>query len=382
MTEHEGNERRVLIAEDDPVSRKLLEKTLEKIGYDVISCTNGEEALKTIRSESIPILITDWMMPRMDGPELCRRIREYEANPGDEQAENGERNGRHCFIIMLTAKSEVEDIVEGIDAGADDFVAKPFDSKELRVRMKAGERRLSLEKQLVEANRRLKEADLLKSEFVSIMSHDLGTPMTVIKSFAQILLTPTMGELNEQQKRAMNKIIEGIDRLDHLRKDTLEIARLDLGKIELKKDEVSVREIIDDSVSGLRSLADSKKQDLKVEVEGKLASRCDRGKIAQVVENYIANAIRYTQEEGHVVISGREEDGMIHFSVSDNGRGIPKGEEENVFKRFYRVGEKVEGSTGLGLSIVKSIIEAHGGRAWCESREGEGSTFHCTIPKD
>ncbi len=378
MTEHADVERRILIAEDDPVSSKLLEKTLEKIGYEVVSCTDGEEAWNTFRRDAIPILITDWMMPKIDGLELCRRIRAHESASGGE---NGQCEEPHCFIIMLTAKSQTEDIVEGIDAGADDFVAKPFHNKELRVRLKSGERRLSLERQLVEVNRKLREADQLKSEFVSIMSHDLGTPMTVIKSFAQILLISAMGELNDQQKHAVDKIIEGIDRLDRLRKDTLEIARLDLGRIELKKEEARLRELIEESVSGLRSLAEAKGQDLRVELEGKLETVCDRGRIAQVVENYVGNAIRYTQEGGRIEIDGVDEDGRIHVTVSDNGRGIPKGEEENVFRRFYRVGEKVEGSTGLGLSIVKSIIEAHGGSVWCESTEGEGSSFHFTIPK-
>jgi len=136
---------KVLIAEDDPVSRRLLESYLKKWGHDVVVAVNGGEAWRQFEQQEFPLVISDWMMPEVDGLELVRRIRGHQ-RPG------------YAYIILVTEKSQKEDIVAGMDAGADDFVTKPFDRDELHARLRAGERIVALERRLEEQNRALREA--------------------------------------------------------------------------------------------------------------------------------------------------------------------------------------------------------------------------------
>jgi two-component system, NtrC family, sensor kinase len=143
---------KVLVADDDPVSRRLLQSYLQKWGYEVAVAVNGAEAWQLFEQEEFPLVISDWMMPEMDGRELIRRIR-------------GSRRPNYVYTILLTARSHKEDLVEGMEAGADDFVSKPFDRDELHVRLRAGERIIKLERALEDQNRELREAQaaLLKT---------------------------------------------------------------------------------------------------------------------------------------------------------------------------------------------------------------------------
>ena len=136
---------KVLIADDDPVSRRLLQNYLQKWGYEVTVAVNGLEAWQFFERDEFPVVISDWMMPELDGPELIRRIRACSQRS-------------YVYTILLTARSQKEDLVEGMEAGADDFVSKPFDRDELHVRLRAGERIIKLEQALKEQNRALLEA--------------------------------------------------------------------------------------------------------------------------------------------------------------------------------------------------------------------------------
>ena len=138
----ERDSMRILIAEDDPISRRLLQRTLEKWGYDVLAVEDGLEALEVITKEDIRLLISDWMMPRMDGPTLCRKIRERSTQ-------------KYVYILLLTARGQKEDIIQGLKAGADDYLTKPFDREELGVRVRAGERIVKLEEELIKKNEEL-----------------------------------------------------------------------------------------------------------------------------------------------------------------------------------------------------------------------------------
>lgn len=240
---------------------------------------------------------------------------------------------------------------------------------------------LETKKELEKTNNELIEANRLKSEFVSIVSHDLGTPMTVMKGNLELLIDGTLGKINDKQRKALELLSRNIEQLNFLRKDTLDLSQMDLGKMALEKSNVSLYSLIEMCISDLMGLAKAKNQKIISNVPSDIIVYCDKNRIKQVITNYISNAIKYTQEGGEIKITAKKEGDYIDVAVKDNGRGIPKGEEENVFKRFYRIGPKVMGSTGLGLAIVKGIVEAHGGKVWCESEIGKGSTFHFTLPK-
>lgn len=146
---------RILVVEDDPVSRKLLQKTLEGWGYEIITAENGQKALDIIMNENLKFVVADWMMPIMDGLTLCRMLR-------------SSKDKGYVYFIMLTGKDKKEDIIEGLKAGVDDYVVKPFDRSELQVRVRAGERILTLEKELTEKNESLQRLNIKLEELVRL----------------------------------------------------------------------------------------------------------------------------------------------------------------------------------------------------------------------
>jgi len=147
----------ILLAEDNPVSRKLLEKTLVKAGHEVTSVENGRKALELFNEEFFPIVLTDWMMPEMDGLQLCRAIRKN-ASPG------------YVFIILLTAKDSKDDIISGLEAGADDYLTKPFNHAELIARLQTGKRILELERSLKRANEEIRILSITRSPYWKLQS--------------------------------------------------------------------------------------------------------------------------------------------------------------------------------------------------------------------
>jgi len=243
--------------------------------------------------------------------------------------------------------------------------------------------------ELARANEKLVEANEIKNEFISILSHELGTPIAVMKGNLQLLSKGVFGELNEQQGSRIERLMSNAKRLDLLRRNTLDLARMDLQKMELNIEPVLFNSVIVDSLEDMQKLADEKNQQINVELPDVEAIFCDRIRMRQVLDNYLSNAIRYTEKGGKITIggvveldenTGKEE---LIVWVKDNGRGISSSEFGKVFDRFYRARPRVKGSNGLGLAIVKGIVESHIGRVWCESDgEGKGSTFFFSIPKN
>ncbi len=267
-------------------------------------------------------------------------------------------------------------------------VAIQIINRDITLRKQAEERKSQLldevekaNKDLADANIRLKEADQLKSEFVSILAHDLGTPMAILKSNIELFIMGAFGNVSEEQSGKLERMMRGANRLNRLREDTLDLCRMDLGTMELDTKSVELSDLITDAVEDIRYLSDEKNQEVSMELPDLDAVSCDPGKIRQVLDNFLSNAVRYTGEDGDIHVGAMQDDSEITVWIRDTGRGLPQEELAKVFGRFYRTGKRVKGSTGLGLAIVKGIIETHGGRAWCESEgEGKGSTFYFSLP--
>ncbi len=229
----------------------------------------------------------------------------------------------------------------------------------------------------------LKRLERVRQEFVANASHELRTPLTAIKGYVEALLDGGLG--NPTQAEQFLKVIDRhAGRMEKIVADMLLLAEVESSDWSLKKEALSLPQLIQAAVEALRPLAESKKQTFQLRLPSELPSIMGDGqKIHQVVINLFSNAISYTPEGGHIVVEVRPDLNGVEVSVSDTGIGIPAADLPRIFERFYRVdkGRSQElGGTGLGLSIVKHIIEAHGGRVSVESKPGQGSRFSFFLP--
>lgn len=230
-----------------------------------------------------------------------------------------------------------------------------------------------------------KELERMKSNFLSVVSHELKTPLNSIKGFVEIILMGKTGPISETQADFLGTVRDQTSHLQNLIDDLLEFSRLDSGQVKLRLTEVSLTEVAQAVLSKLKPLADREQLQLVIDMPGDIATvQADRIRIEQVLTNLVHNAVKFTPPSGRVTISGLDLGEHIRVAVTDTGIGIPKPELGRVFDRFYQVDSSSTRhyrGTGLGLTISKHIIEYHQGRIWAESEEGEGSTFFFLLPK-
>ena len=233
--------------------------------------------------------------------------------------------------------------------------------------------------------RRLKELDKMKSDFVSNVSHELRTPLTSIKGSVDNMLDGLTGSLNEKQIRYLNRIKSNTDRLSRLINDLLDLSRIESGRVEVRPTTLPLTALTEEVAEHMRALAAEKL--IRIEVpssDPSVTVWADRDKVTQVLMNLIGNAVKFTPQDGKVTVA-LEKNGndYIQISVADTGPGILPEEQNKIFSKFYQVAnidkKKPKGS-GLGLAISKALVEMHGGKIWMDSEVGRGSTFYFTLP--
>ena len=233
----------------------------------------------------------------------------------------------------------------------------------------------------------LKEVKIInkrKTDFISSVSHELRTPLTSIKGYASILLTGKLGAVPPDIKERLDKINRHSDELVHMVNDLLDIARIESGKISMNKQQLNLKEIVE-KVSDLLSVQFKEKNiDFSSSIPGDArAVFADRSQIERVFINIIGNAIKFTPEKGKISVNAHKAQTGIQVDITDTGYGIPAEAQEAIFEEFYRVDNpinQVAKGTGLGLALVKHIIDAHGGKIWVKSALAVGSTFSFNLP--
>jgi signal transduction histidine kinase len=324
----------ILIADDDSVSRHFLQYYLQKWGYEVTAAQDGAEAWRLFEGGLFPMVITDWMMPEMDGSGLLRRIRASQ-RPG------------YVYAILLTARSQKQDLVEGMEAGADDFLTKPFDRDELRVRLRAGERIIRLEHHLRETQAALIQNEQLASlgRLAAGVAHEIDTA-------------------------------EGLRRIRAIVQNLRDFARLD----EAQSKEVELSTALESTLSALRHELDQKALRVTTDYQQSPPVACHPGKINQMFFNILLNAIQASTREGLLEVRIRpDNESAVVVEIEDHGCGISPEHLPHIFERFFTTKPVGEG-TGLGLSVSYGIVRDHGGSLEVESHVGLGSVFRIRLP--
>lgn len=263
------------------------------------------------------------------------------------------------------------------------------------IRTEITDRKIAEEK-LIEANKTMLENEKLKmramileetvkakDQFAAMMSHEIKTPIVPISGYSELLLDGTLGTLTDIQKEKIQIIYENSSRLSRLVQDMIDSYRMGLDKLELDVKEVSCTELISQCINSFKPLAERMKIHLDYKSNDILIT-CDPNRLQQVLSNLVSNSLKYVQPSyGIVTISTKLDGGNVVFTVEDNGTGIPKDKQSDLFHPFYQADTSLTrkpGGTGLGLSISKGLVELHGGKIWIESETSKGTVVHFTIP--
>lgn len=267
------------------------------------------------------------------------------------------------------------------------FTTPPFSAGDRDlVGILAGQAAIAIENarlftEIQRAYEELKELDRLKSEFINIASHELRTPLAIISAYAELL----EGEITEEGREFLQILHDSAAQLGRLTEDMVNLQHLERGELPLSPTQVALPELIHAVARRYIPLADAKDQTLEVAVPTGLARvRADPQKLELIVGNLLSNAVKFTPPGGRIHVRAEDHPEKVHIIVKDTGPGIQPEVQERIFERFYQIQESLtreHGGLGLGLSIVKGLVELHGGRVWVESELGEGSTFVVSLPR-
>jgi signal transduction histidine kinase len=369
-----------LVADDNADMREYITRLLCE-RWDVDAVGDGEAALASVRANPPDLVLTDVMMPKLDGFGLLAELRR---DPGT----------RTIPVVMLSARAAEESRVEGLQAGADDYLVKPFSARELiarvdthlalrRVRDEAARQRDQLLRREHDARVEAEAANRAKDEFLAVVSHELRTPLNAMMGWARLLLD---GELPAERKRHGLEVIErNANTQAQLIDDLLDISRIISGKVRIDPRPIRPVEFVEAAIESVRLAASAKgvRLQLALEPTGEQILG-DRDRLQQVVWNLLSNAIKFTPRHGHVVVRMRRADAHVEIAVADTGQGIPPDFMPYVFERFRQADASItraRGGLGLGLSIARHLIELHGGTIAAESEgAGHGATFTVCLP--
>ncbi|MFC4022276.1 ATP-binding protein [Oceanobacillus longus] len=413
----EDQQQRILIADDEVVNIQVLLNHLSTAGYQVVIAYDGEHALDLLAGKtSFDLVILDVMLPRHSGFEVAKKLRE-------------QYTLTELPILILTARSQTEDIVTAFEMGANDYLAKPCSKEELLSRVKTllslkqmMEEVVSINKELSHLNRsleakvkkRTKELQIsteqlsrtegARKQLMSNISHELGTPMTSVKGYVKAMMD---GVVDSNDHSYLKIVYQKILFIDRLIQDLYELSRLESGQISFRWREQAAGDL--PAILLQKYEIDVIAHEITFEIQDELKGTehmelvtIDIDRIDQVLQNLIFNAIRFIGKSGLIEITLKKTNSVpvqhdevgksreptpdhsfLQISVRDTGKGMLPEELPLIFDRFYqadKLSKEKSNNTGLGLSISKQIMEYHQGYLWVESKVGKGSTFHITLP--
>jgi len=370
----------ILVVDDDQRNVRLMESILRGSGYQVVKAYDGEEALRVVENGPPDLLLLDVMMPKMSGFELCQTLkRRYET--------------RLLPIILVTALNALEDKVQALEFGADDFLSKPINKVELLakvrsvLRVKALQDELELKRMEIEAtNQELIRMQGFKESMMQMVVHDLKNPLASIMGNVQLIQMQSVDITPPARlKELLQRTQESARQLMRMILNILQIGKLEERKMTLKLEPVPLHGLVQENVDEMAGL--SVRDDIRLEnrLQPDLAPlRADRELLSRVIANLLSNAFKHTPSGGRVTIEGRQEGEAVTLMVSDTGEGIPEDLQPRIFEKFVAgesdASKRMLYDSGLGLTFCRLAVECHGGKIWLKSKPGEGTTVFISLP--
>ncbi|MEO2017307.1 MAG: response regulator [Fuerstiella sp.] len=397
---------KVLLAEDSFTMRRLLSSQLQRWNYEITEVEDGAQAWESFQENHFSLVLTDWMMPKVDGLELIRRIRDS-------------GHAEYVYIVLLTSKSENEDLVEAMDAGADDFLAKPCNPKELRVRLRAGERIIELEHTLIQQNHQLMEAQaaLVQSEklagvgqLAAGMAHEINNPvafvsnnLAVLQRDVQLLIKlldqyekcqPVIEREDEHLADCLKKIesecdlpwlkenlpqlfrssLDGLTRVREIVGNLRDFAHLD----QAVTDEMNVVAALESTLEVLAPDLDARQLTVRTAFDDTLSIHCQPASLKQVFHAILLNAVQASEPNGILEVAVSRNESKVCVEITDNGCGMDETTQRRLFEPFYTT-RPVGSGQGLGLAVSYGVLKQHGGSIEFESTPGKGTTFRVML---
>lgn len=372
----------ILVVDDQPANLKIIATVLGG-EYTLSIANNGINALKMLEKGKPDLILLDIMMPEMDGYDVILKIKQTESL-------------KDIPVIFLTAKTDIDDIIKGFNYGAVDYITKPFNPTEMKVRVK---NHLSLyhakneitrmyqelkqsQDSLRTANEKLEQSNREKDKFFSIIAHDLRSPFTSILGLTDILLAELKNFDPEIIEEYIHDIQNSTSQTLRLLENLLEWARMQQGRMEFNPTELKLGHLSAEIMDLYQDNAIQKNISLINHIKDEKVIG-DKNMIRTLLRNLVSNAIKFTPNGGRIELMAETGISETIIAVKDNGTGIRKSDMEKLFSitsNYSTTGTNNEEGTGLGLILCREFVEKHHGRIWVESEFGKGSVFKFSLP--
>jgi signal transduction histidine kinase len=359
------NDSLILIVDDTDAARYAKTRILTHAGFKVIEAANGTEALQRAKAKNPDLVLLDVKLPDINGLEVCRKLKEDPST--------------RMILVLQTSASYVAsaDKIRALEYGADNYLFEPIEPEELVANVKALLR-------LGRVERELRDVDRRKDEFLAVLAHELRNPLAPIRNAVELLhhLDPCVPE---KQANARQTIIRQTDHLVRLVDDLLDVSRISQGKITLREERIELKAIIDAAIETATPMIQRRQHTLRVELpEHEVWLTGDSVRLSQIICNLLLNGAKFTQPGGELAVVAKRLDDNILIKVQDNGIGIPADSMLSIFNLFAQVeraSDRTLDGLGIGLALVKTLVELHGGTVTAVSSGlGQGSTFEIRLP--